>query len=218
MADLYVRVTPAPLIRTPLVGQFFVRVSGAGTPAPAPPNFLTLGTTPAAAYIDVQFDASVAALTLQAALPAYWTFSGGSTAITATSVVLSAADTVRVYHTEPKGGETYTLTLPLSGLKSATSVPYNGAGTLNFTSVSQAPTAVQAQVIDNKTVRVIFSEAVRPAEALVGSNYSIAPPLTVLSVTQETSNRFVLTTAAQTPSTVYTITVSNVKDLAGNPV
>lgn len=76
------------------------------------------------------------------------------------------------------------------------------------------------------TVRVWFSEGVDPATASVAANYQLSGGVTVSAAVPAApagspgDNEVVLTTSAQTPGTLYTLTVSNVKDqsLAGNVI
>ncbi|MBE7502518.1 MAG: immunoglobulin domain-containing protein [Verrucomicrobiales bacterium] len=75
-------------------------------------------------------------------------------------------------------------------------------------------------------VRVWFSEGVDPATASVAANYQLSAGVTVSAAAPAApagspgDNEVVLTTSAQTPGTLYTLTVSNVKDqsLAGNVI
>lgn len=66
-------------------------------------------------------------------------------------------------------------------------------------------------------IMLIFSEAVDKGSAENKSNYKFAKDLSISTITLASDNRTVLiTTGKQTVSTVYTLTVKNVKDLAGN--
>lgn len=70
-------------------------------------------------------------------------------------------------------------------------------------------------------VRVTFSEPVvmttDPEGALNLMNYSIGG-LTIIAVEALTSQQVLLTTSSQTPNFLYTLTITNVEDLAGNPI
>ena len=94
---------------------------------------------------------------MAAAIPSNWTFSGGTVPIVATAVSLSAPSTIRVDHTEPKGGESLTLTFPLTGIQSNTAVPFTGPPSLNFTSIGDAPQIYTLQVLDGTTLRLLIS-------------------------------------------------------------
>jgi hypothetical protein len=75
-------------------------------------------------------------------------------------------------------------------------------------------------------VRVWFSEGVDPVTASVASNYQLSGGVTVTAAAPAAprgspgDNEVVLTTSAQTPATMYTLTVTGVKDqsLAGNVI
>ena len=82
------------------------------------------------------------------------------------------------------------------------------------------PVLASAVAIDGHHLRISYNERVMPADALISSNYSITGGggLTVLAVVMETETVYVLTTTLQTPGQLYTVTVSNVRDLDGNPI
>ncbi len=63
---------------------------------------------------------------------------------------------------------------------------------------------------------VDFNEPVTVGTAQVVGNYSVSPALTVVAVALDANAQTVhLTTGEQTESTLYTVTVSNVEDIAG---
>ncbi|HIL69260.1 MAG TPA: hypothetical protein EYG38_05365, partial [Verrucomicrobia bacterium] len=69
------------------------------------------------------------------------------------------------------------------------------------------------------TMLLTFSEQLNPTEANDPSNYSISPNLAVTVATySELSGAVTLTTAAQTPDTIYTITLKGLKDISQNVV
>ncbi|HEU4742644.1 MAG TPA: LamG-like jellyroll fold domain-containing protein [Meiothermus sp.] len=79
------------------------------------------------------------------------------------------------------------------------------------------PKVVAATSTGNTTLEVTFSEAVGP-EAAVAANYSVSPTLAVnTAVLSSDKTKATLTTGVQS-ATTYTVTVSGVKDLAGNPI
>lgn len=176
-----------------------------------------LSNTPSAFYIDLVFSDTMATPVLQAANPQYWVFSG-LVYVQCTQVQQISSNTLRIHHTEPKGGQTYTLSLPENGLKSVLGVPYNGASQITFTSVAQAPTALVCQVLDYQTIRIVYSESVEFMSATNPNNYSINNGLSVLNVSRETDNIYILTTTPQAAAVTYTVTVTNVLDSKGNPV
>jgi len=133
------------------------------------------------------------------------------------SSVAVAGQVVTLYTSgEFRTGASYNLDLPLVGIGDVDVVHYfTGPFTAALTGVGTAPTVVLAAADDGLHVRVVFSEQVVEAEALLAANYSI-PGLTVSAVRKETNQVFVLTTSAQTPGTSYTVTVSGIHDLNGN--
>lgn len=169
--------------------------------------------------LDVTFNLPMGPLELQAADPANWIFTSSSPVpIIATGVAIYSSTKVRLNINEPKAGETYTLTFPATGLKASNGAIYNGVGSLSFVANAIPPIAAQAQSLDSRRLRVIFSEPVIEADALIASNYSILPSLAVHAVVKETESTYILTTNPQTPGTVYTLTVVNVRDTSQNPV
>ncbi len=68
------------------------------------------------------------------------------------------------------------------------------------------------------TVQLTFSEDVDAASAGNVANYSITPALAVTAVNVRFGGLVTLTTAKQTPSTAYTVTVNGVKDIAQNTI
>lgn len=70
-------------------------------------------------------------------------------------------------------------------------------------------------------VKVTFSEPVVMTAgangALNPANYNI-PGLTISAITSLTPQQVLITTSPQTPNFLYTLTIENVEDLAGNPI
>lgn len=84
-----------------------------------------------------------------------------------------------------------------------------------------APTLVDAIPSGPNTVRVRFSEAVQPASAQTGTNYTITPGMTVSGAALLTNPPNTATVTLSTnlvAGTLYTVTVSNVQDLNGNTI
>lgn len=79
------------------------------------------------------------------------------------------------------------------------------------------PILTSATALSSTSVEIVFDEPLEETTAENINNYSIEPFLAVSSATLQ-SNKVVLTTAEQTASENYTITVNNVEDLAGNPI
>ncbi|WP_190858098.1 Ig-like domain-containing protein [Paenibacillus arenilitoris] len=79
------------------------------------------------------------------------------------------------------------------------------------------PYIVSSAITSDARIELVFSEALNRSTAENESNYSFNKNLAVKSATLAADNRKVtLTTGAQAAATVYTLTVKNVKDLAGN--
>lgn len=79
------------------------------------------------------------------------------------------------------------------------------------------PYIVSSIITADAKIELVFSEALNKSSAENKANYSFNKNLSVRSVTLASDNRKVtITTGAQTAATVYTLTVKNVKDLAGN--
>jgi len=94
---------------------------------------------------------------------------------------------------------------------------------VTFDGVGIAPQVTSpATTIDFEHVRVTFSEEVNETQALAEGNYAIGNhlgvPLAVLEVVKNSLTQYTLTTAAQVYLEVYTVAVSTVEDLAGNPI
>ncbi|MBM4031740.1 MAG: PKD domain-containing protein, partial [Planctomycetes bacterium] len=80
------------------------------------------------------------------------------------------------------------------------------------------PTLVRATATQI-SVDVEFSEALDPATAQTAANYTIDQGITVSTATLQADKKTVrLATSAHTPGLTYTVTVSNVKDEAGNTI
>src|SRR4030043_670630 len=89
-----------------------------------------------------------------------------------------------------------------------------------------APQVNPVATVQNSTaIRIVYNEAVKHVsasnsdDALNPDNYSILPSLAVSSVAYVSGDTtFDLTTAGQTPSQSYTITVTNIEDEYGNVI
>ena len=83
------------------------------------------------------------------------------------------------------------------------------------------PILVQVASPKHTQIKVTYSEPVVMTTGANGAlnlgNYSVVG-LTLLAVTQLTSQQVMLTTSAQTANFLYTIVVTNVEDLVGNPI
>jgi len=81
-----------------------------------------------------------------------------------------------------------------------------------------APTLVSALVVSETSVNVVFSEAVNAVSAENSNNYQIDRGITVTSARLSSDDRTVsLTVSPLTEDIAYTVSVSNVQDLAESP-
>lgn len=119
--------------------------------------------------------------------------------------------------TEMTDGETYQLIIPNVGIVSVLNEPFQGIFNPTFTGAGTRPFIVISRSIDARIVEVVYNERVIVSDATNPANYSITPgPLAVTSVDSLTEMTYRLHTAKQTDGTLYTIVVSNVRDIAGN--
>lgn len=89
---------------------------------------------------------------------------------------------------------------------------------VNFTGLdTTSPTAVSAKAINDTTVDILFSEKVDAVTAQTVSNFSINQGLNVQNaVIQDDGKTVRLTTSKQAYKVIYSVTVNEVSDLAGN--
>ena len=98
-----------------------------------------------------------------------------------------------------------------------------GGGGVSFLSNGDTlnPFIVQVSSPKFTQVKITFSEPVVMTGAANGAlnlaNYSI-PGLTLIAVSSLTAQQVLLTTSAQTPDFLYSLSVTNVEDLVGNPI
>jgi hypothetical protein len=114
-------------------------------------------------------------------------------------------------------GRTYTVTIPYGILKITDGSNYVGPYSTTFGGTGVAPTIVMSRSVDSRTIEVIFSESVVAGDALNPTNYAI-PGLTISTVTQITPVIYRITTSRQSEGTTYTVTASNIHDVAGNNI
>ena len=133
--------------------------------------------------------------------------------------VAVAGNIVTLTTTEQTGGGAYTLNFP-EGLIFSTpgGLAFTGPFQRSVTGAATHTPIISANAIDSRTVDILFARAVQPAGALNPANYVLSPPVAVLGVVQLTPNGFRLTTAPQSTGQVYTLTASNIYDLAFNPI
>ncbi len=117
--------------------------------------------------------------------------------------------------TEMANGSTYTLEMPNTTIAGPDGTVFLGPFTQNFTGVGVSPYILITQVIDARTIDVVFNEQVNKYDALNETNYTINNGLTVVSVAQLSASIFRLTTSRQAVGTSYTVTASNIRDNQG---
>lgn len=179
-------------------------------------GFSVVSVTPYVDHLEILFDQAVTLVGL-ALTATNWTITGGTVTITASSVNV-VGSTVYLYHNEAKNGESLTLTLPYAGIFFGTD-PYAGPLTFGFTSVGVGPTISYVRQTSAVDLEVTFDEDVQSAMALDTANWAITGGYSIASVSESLANVYVLTlNAALLSATSYTLTATNIEDLAGNPV
>ncbi|PIU61132.1 MAG: hypothetical protein COS84_11545, partial [Armatimonadetes bacterium CG07_land_8_20_14_0_80_40_9] len=115
-------------------------------------------------------------------------------------------------------GISYTLTV--TGVKDEAGNPITTPVNKSFSGPDTTPPEVlSAQAFTYTEVEITFSEELDETTAETAANYTLEPSLTVAAAQLQTDKTKVkLTTSAQEYKTPYTITISNVEDLAGNPI
>jgi hypothetical protein len=124
-----------------------------------------------------------------------------------------ATYTTPVLKQSTDNGATYRVLARVPGL----SLPSSEAA-LTVIIDSTPPSLIGATAGENqKSVTLTFSEAVDPTTISAAGNYTING-LTVTAATLKGDSAVILTTSQQAAGTTYTVTVSGVKDSAGNPI
>ena len=99
----------------------------------------------------------------------------------------------------------------------------SGGGGVSFLSNGDTvnPIIVQVSSPKHTQVKITYSEPVVMTTGANGAlnllNYTI-PGLTLIAVSSLTSQQVLLTTSAQTPDFLYSLSIINVEDLVGNPI
>jgi hypothetical protein len=169
-------------------------------------------------YVRIVFDSSMSDIGLTE--PTNYSFAG-PTSLTTDYVIKQSATTVDVYTVEEQqqgGGYAVTVFNVTDTSKNTLDPAFNSAG---FTGVGVGPRLMSAASSGIYSVKLTFNEAIDQTTAELAANYSIVGggnPLAVTSASKTSSTQVELTTAEQTLYQVYTVTVSNVEDLAGNPI
>lgn len=168
--------------------------------------------------IDVVWPSNVT-LTAVGAVASNWAIAAvlGVAVTVLTSIQLNLT-TTRLTTTDQTLGGSYILDIPAAAVIDPVSGNPNAFFTVSFTGDGNVPSFVSAVPQTTTTVLVTFSEPVIVSDAINASHYSIDNGLIVHSVAQVSATTFLLTTSETVPGVIYTATVSNIHDLAGNPV
>lgn len=143
-------------------------------------------------------------------------------ALAVSAAALQADDkTVRLTTSSQTGGTPYTVTV--TNVKDISGNTIGAGNSAGFTGIAPPdttpPTVASARSVNNTTAEVVFSEPLDVDTAQNAANYAVTPALAVTRAAIQADGRTVrLTTAGQAGGTGYTVTVTNVKDVAGNPV
>lgn len=142
-------------------------------------------------------------------------FSGGIPVVVRN--VMYSGSIVTVGVSEGTIGETYQILIPQGIIRVSDGSPLVPPFIQNFTSGGQPPVLIQISPFDSRIFDVVFSEEVNTTDALRTANYVIFPTLPVINVIKYDYNRYrIFTNQSSTPGQSYTLTVSNIRDLAGN--
>ncbi|EPR68984.1 lamin tail domain-containing protein [Cyclobacterium qasimii] len=116
-------------------------------------------------------------------------------------------------------GDSYELTI--SNLQDCNAVPME-ENTLTFTYDGSPPQAMDVWGIDEKTLILVFDEAIDPVEALKSANYQFVQSEEIsfqASVTEETPNEVQLSFSdTLLIGETYNLAVTNIADLSGNQI
>lgn len=201
--------SPSALLTTAGLG-------GAG--APNPPACLALQALAAQSYggyIDVIFSAVLAPLDGPALLTSSYVITGPSVIQVLSLEVLPVGHIIRLYVTDQLTAQPYVLTLPQQGIMDINGNVLNNY-TVNFNGLN-IPTMVQiVKSVDERTLDIVFNEAVFEEDASNPANYSISPTLAVTKAVRLTDFNYRLTTGPQTIGATYNVTVSGLRDIHGN--
>jgi hypothetical protein len=178
--------------------------------------FQALDVDVTSTYIDVVFN-NLPSVSGPSADPTQWVITSlnGGRAVTVTAVV-PVTNRLRLYTTEHTTGKLYRVTIQHIGLVDQFLNPFDGLFSIDYVGAGNNPQALLARSIDARLMEVVFDEPVNEAEAVIAANYSISPPLTVVSVTVVSPTIMRLVTSRQTRAQLYTVTVSGIHDISGN--
>lgn len=137
------------------------------------------------------------------------------------ATLLADQRTVQLTTGNHTSGQSYTLMVRnINDLASPPNV-MAAAAALNYTYQATdltPPTVLNATIINQNALSVLFSEPVSVASAQSKTNYTINPSVTIMNaVLQSDSRTVVLATENHTDGVTYTLTVRNVSDRAPTP-
>lgn len=188
--------------------------TGGGGPVPPPlpvlvvtPNTLTL--TWGVAIL----------LTVVGSVPANWVVNDIlGQPVTVNGVNQLDPNTVELTTSEMTFGGTYSLDVPAGAVQTDPLGVPNSFVNLPFVGDGVMPSLVSAVPQSSTTVLATFSEPVVVIEASVFTNYSFDNGLLSVSVAYVSATEYLVTTSVMHPTTIYTMSVSGIHDLAGNVV
>lgn len=188
--------------------------TGGGASGPVP-TVLAVGVN----YIDVAWSMA-STLTVVGTAVANWVITAFiGQPVTVLTVTQLNPTTTRLTTTDQTFGGSYILNVPAAAVIDTGLVGNpNAFASLSFVGDGHLPSLVSATPLTPLKVRAVFSEPVVAVEALVFSNYSFDNGLLSVSVAQVSATTYDVTTTEMHPATLYTLTVSGIHDLAGNPV
>lgn len=140
--------------------------------------------------------------------------------ITVNSVSLSTdGKKVNLITTTNAPNQTYTVTVVNVKDAAGNIISSNNSAQYSYAGDSTPPALISAAVLSPTSIELLFSEELETSSAQTKSNYSINNGISVNSASLSTDRKKVtFTTSQHIVSQNYTVTVSNVRDLAGNVI
>ena len=141
--------------------------------------------------------------------------------ITVNNAVLSTDKKMVTLTTSPhSNGQDYIITVSnLKDLAGNIISPSANTAGYSFFNDTTPPQLVGASLTGRTHLTVTFTEEMNQTTIENASNYGINNGVSIISATAEPGNKSViLNTTPESAGEIYTLTVNNVKDLAGNPI
>lgn len=201
-------------VSTPLdLGVKFAVFNGGGTIAPLT---MTVSATPVSLLLS--FSAEIEVIAPASGKEAWRVEDADGTSLGVNSISIGTTS-ITINTNEHTNGANYILTVP-SGIQTTTTPPVAFAGPYiqTYAGVGTPPTVLNAVALTYNVVRITFDEPVIEAEALVNTNYAIDNGAFVTRVTKVTDSIYDLSTSPLNSGVSYTVTASNIHDLAHNPI